>query len=58
MASENEDDEKCFCQNCSRETPHAEIPFLGLRCLICYQLNKVAEAILHHKKLLEWVVQK
>lgn len=53
-----EGDQKCHCPNCMRITDHAEIPFLGFRCLVCYQVNKVEEANLRYKKILDFVVQK
>lgn len=53
-----EGDRKCFCKNCGRETDHSAIPYLGFRCLVCYQQNKVEEALIYQKKIFEFVVQK
>lgn len=51
-------DKKCHCPNCARETLHAIIPYFGLRCLCCYQQNKVEEARIFQQKLFNFVVQK
>lgn len=51
-------EKKCFCKNCDRTTDHALIPYLGFRCLTCYQVNKEEEALLYIKKTADFALQK
>lgn len=51
----DDDEKKCFCPNCNRETVHVSIPYLGFRCMTCFQWNKKAEYENYQKKLLAFV---
>lgn len=40
----------CQCLNCGRTTPHMVVPFMGLRCMMCYKWNKKEEYHLHEQE--------
>lgn len=38
-----DDEKKCRCPNCAQVTIHVLIPYLGLRCMMCFKHNKQEE---------------